>query len=150
MNEDLTFEVVELQPCTSDHNRPLPLIPSGSPHPIHNVSTTSTATQHIPRTMATSTDAAFVEDVDVDQQLRARANKSSVPLYIPTGAEAHLPETNSDSDSEDAPLLSPASDEYGSIHGNLDGTEEEWDGAKDFRGLPWWQRPSVCLRHVSQ
>jgi len=89
--------------------------------------------------MATSTDAAFVEDVDSDQRLRARANKSNMPLYMPTGAGAHLPEVNSDSDSEDAPLLSPVRNDTGGV----DNIEEEWDGAKDFRGLPWWQQPSI-------
>ena len=94
--------------------------------------------------MATSTDAAFVEDVDSDQRLRARVNKSNMPLYMPTGAGAHLPEVNSDSDSEDAPLLSPVRNDTGGV----DNIEEEWDGAKDFRGLPWWQQPSVRLHDV--
>ncbi|CBX97302.1 hypothetical protein IAQ61_007285 [Plenodomus lingam] len=92
--------------------------------------------------MVSSTDAAFVEDIDVDQQLRARANKSSVPLYAPTKQGAHSPKA--DSDDENAPLLSPTRNNHGNANGDGDDIEgDEWDGDGEFRGLPWWKRPSI-------
>lgn len=88
--------------------------------------------------MASTTDAAFVEDIEVEQEFRARvrnlkkANKS--------GATSPGP----DSDNEDAPLLASSRHNNGGAngHGN-DNEEEEWAGDADFRGLPWWKRPSV-------
>ncbi|KAF2846403.1 tetracycline-efflux transporter-like protein [Plenodomus tracheiphilus IPT5] len=92
--------------------------------------------------MTSSADAAFVEDIDVDQQLRARSNKSNVPLYIPKRSRAHSP--GADRDNEDAPLLSPTRNNYGSANGDdQDNGEDEGAGDKDFRGLPWWKRPSI-------
>jgi hypothetical protein len=32
-----------------------------------------------------------------------------------------------------------------SIEEPEDGNESTWPGAKDFEGLPWWRKPSVCL-----
>lgn len=92
--------------------------------------------------MASSTDAVFVEDIDVDQQMRARSNKSKVPLYMPNRSVSHPP--GADSDDEDAPLLSPTRNDYRGATGHSeDSGDEEWDGDKDFRGLPWWKRPSI-------
>ena len=78
--------------------------------------------------MASNTDAAFVEDTDIEQQLRARAHGSKPPK-TPGATSPGL-----DSDDEDAPLLgaSPAASGH-----------EQWAGDADFRGLPWWKRPSV-------
>jgi len=87
--------------------------------------------------MATNADAAFVEHIDAYQQLRARANKSNLPPYKPTRVGSLSSEANRDS--EDAPLISPTTNEAGGAHG----VEDQWDGATDFHGLPWWQQPSV-------
>lgn len=78
--------------------------------------------------MASNTDAAFVEDTEIEQQLRVRANGSET-LKTP-GATLPGP----DSDDEDAPLLGASLGANG---------HEQWAGDADFRGLPWWKRPSV-------
>jgi hypothetical protein len=94
--------------------------------------------------MANTTDAAFVEDNDVDREIRARSfgSKNTNPLYMPNKSGATSP--GLDSDREDAPLLSPSRQDYGSANsdGNTTGGQG-WDGDADFRGLPWWKRPSV-------
>ncbi|KAF1937418.1 tetracycline-efflux transporter-like protein [Clathrospora elynae] len=95
--------------------------------------------------MATSTDAVFVEDIDVDQELRSRSNgakKSNAPVHISNKSGASSP--GLDSDNEDAPLLSESRNDYGSADGDgSDNGEEAWAGEADFRGLPWWKRPSI-------
>jgi hypothetical protein len=88
--------------------------------------------------MASTTDAAFVEDIEVEQEFRARIRNLTKPSK--SGARSPGP----DSDDEDAPLLGSSRNNNG--HANDDGTdngEEEWVGDADFRGLPWWKRPSV-------
>ncbi|KAL6705492.1 hypothetical protein ACN47E_006757 [Coniothyrium glycines] len=97
--------------------------------------------------MASTTDAAFAEDVDVDQELRSRnasQRGTNVPLYMPNKSGATSP--SAESEDEDAPLLSPGRDDYGSVHDegrSADGSGDAWDGEADFRGLPWWKRPSI-------
>jgi hypothetical protein len=88
--------------------------------------------------MASTTDAAFVEDVEVEQEFRARVRNLKKPSK--SGATSPGP----DSDNEDAPLLGSSSNTNGGTNGagNNDG-EEDWAGDADFRGLPWWKRPSV-------
>jgi hypothetical protein len=78
--------------------------------------------------MASNTDAAFVEDVEVEQELRVRTN--GFKRSSKSGARS----PGFDNDNEDAPLLGSLRDNSG---------EEEWAGDADFRGLPWWKRPSV-------
>jgi hypothetical protein len=92
------------------------------------------ATPSTPPSMASNVDGPFVEDVDVDQELRAR-NK----------ALQSQPNNDSDDDSEDAPLLSPTAHDYGSASspGSGSNSELEWPGEADFKGLTWWNRPSV-------
>ncbi|KAF2030789.1 MFS general substrate transporter [Setomelanomma holmii] len=99
--------------------------------------------------MASNADAAYVEEVDADQELRSRNHASRsqarAPVYTPqqsskSGASSEAME----SDNEDAPLLSPTAQDYGS--GGRDGRRDssaEWEGQADFRGLPWWKRPSI-------
>jgi hypothetical protein len=94
--------------------------------------------------MANTTDAAFVEDIDVDQEIRSRnlGSKNTNPLYMPNKSGATSP--GLDSDNENAPLLSPSGNDYGSANGNSNNNGGQgWDGDADFRGLPWWKRPSV-------
>jgi hypothetical protein len=88
--------------------------------------------------MASNVDAAFVEDIDIEQELRIRAN--GFKRQRKSGATSSGP----DSDNEDAPLLGASWNSNGSANdaGN-NNTEEEWAGDVDFRGLPWWKRPSV-------
>lgn len=133
---ELTVGELELQQCARDPRLLVFQIPSGysraSRSPL-------IPTESHTVTMASNADAAFVEDVDVDQELRSRLalrkNKSGATS---PGIE---------SDNEDAPLLSPRRSDYGSIHednGRSDG--EDWTIEEEFRDLPWWKRPSV--RHV--
>jgi len=88
--------------------------------------------------MASSTDAAFVEEIDVEQELRMRANQTPKPNK--SGANSQT----QDNDDEDAPLLSPSRHDYGSVDDDWDNNRgDEWAGNADFRGLPWWKRPSI-------
>jgi len=93
--------------------------------------------------MASSTDAAFVEEIDVEQELRMRANQTPKPNK--SGANS----PTQDSDDEDAPLLSSSRHDYGSVDDDWDNNrEDEWAGNADFQGLPWWKRPSVSVQGV--
>jgi len=88
--------------------------------------------------MASSADAAFIEEIDVEQELRMRANQSTKPKM----SGARSPTRNSDD--EDAPLLSPSRHDHGNVDDEWDTNEEgTWTGDADFRGLPWWKRPSI-------
>jgi len=100
--------------------------------------------------MASNADAAYVEDLDVDQALRSRnhaaGSQPKAPVYRPepsnkSGATSPAVER----DEEDAPLLSPTTQDYGSgNNGERRDSEPKWDGQADFEGLPWWKKPSVC------
>lgn len=143
MKQRLICEAVEPQQCARNRDANPPIHPLGSPQMSKRILCPFPI-------MASSADAAFVEDADVDQELRVRASgpkKSNIPLYMPnkSGASSHRIGSDRDSDSEDARLLSPTQHNYGSGHDddNDDG-EEDWLGSVDFRGLPWWKRPSVC------
>ena len=96
--------------------------------------------------MASNTDAPFVEDVNVNQELLSHTGASKLKqnprFHVSNQPGANSPGT--DSDNEDAPLLSPTGDDYESVNGGSNGDEEEeWSGLSEFRGLPWWKRPSV-------
>lgn len=140
MKKELTVETVELEQCPHGHNPNTTLRdPCPGPPPSAEPSSRPSETEeHTRFDMASSTDAAFVEDVDMDRELRARAGGSSKSHK--SGATSPGP----DSDNEDAPLLNITRDGYGSSGGDSDDNEEEqWNGDADFRGLPWWKRPSV-------
>jgi hypothetical protein len=138
----LTVEAVELQQCARNRNSLPSSVPIGSPQASSDFPDSATPNRPI---MASSTDAAFVEDADVDQELRSRnvtSRGTNVPLYLPNKSGATSPAI--DSDNEDAPLLSPSRVDYGSTDSEADDPEEEeWPGEADFRHLPWWKRPSV-------
>jgi MFS family permease len=98
--------------------------------------------------MANNADAAYVEDIDVDLALRSRNNasrsKAVVPVYRPDQSNNARASSPVESDNEDAPLLSPTAQDYGSgNNGNRRDSEHEWDGQADFEGLPWWKKPSI-------
>lgn len=153
MDEDLTFEAVELQQCARSRN-------SKSPPPASFGSPLATKQRHgSPRiilqrfiSMASSTDSAFVDDVDVDEQLLARGNglgntHSDAPRHRPNKSGA-IAMTDADSDNEDVPLLRPTRNDYGSADGEgHSNSDEGWPTEADFRGLPWWKRPSVSTFH---
>ena len=40
--------------------------------------------------------------------------------------------------------LDRANDENSPLLGNGPNAEPEWDGYREFDGMTWWQRPSVC------
>jgi MFS family permease len=88
--------------------------------------------------MAATTESVFVEDVDVERELRAHVRNSNQPPK--SGATSPGP----DSENEDAPLLNTFRDDYGGAHSDGDSSSEvEWAGDIDFRDLPWWKRPSI-------
>jgi hypothetical protein len=105
--------------------------------------------------MASNADAAYIEELDVDQALRSRNNatksQSKAPLYRPqpsnkSGASSPAIER----DEEDAPLLDPTAQNYGSGNngGRRDG-EYQGEGQADFEGLSWWNKPSVRASRYS-
>jgi MFS family permease len=97
--------------------------------------------------MAESTDAAFVNDNDVDRTFHQRPNSSRsnerVPLLVhgkPGKSGASSP--GLDSDDENSRLLNPAPIDYRSSDNTADEEgEPEW--FREFEGLPWWKRPSI-------
>jgi hypothetical protein len=144
MKRRLTSEVVELQQCARDREPNTAPRILGSPQPLKGTLGAPKVGEYKRNNMANTTDAAFVEDVDVDQEIRSRSfgTKNTNPLYMPNKLGASLP--GLDSDREDAPLLSQSDNDYGSANGDgLNNEEQAWDGGADFRGLPWWKRPSV-------
>jgi MFS family permease len=97
--------------------------------------------------MSENTDAAFVDDNDLDRTFQQRPNSSGsnskVPLLIhskPGRSGASSPGLASDD--ENTRLLNPTPIDYRSTDSaqNRDG-EPEW--FREFDGLPWWKRPSV-------
>lgn len=94
--------------------------------------------------MASNADADYVEELDIDQELRARNQRSKsqtkAPIFSPQSADTEAPDD--ERDNEGVPLLSPSAQDYGSSNGRRD-SEMEWPGEADFAGLPWWNRPSV-------
>ncbi|KAI1528811.1 BaeS Signal transduction histidine kinase [Pyrenophora tritici-repentis] len=131
---DFCRQWVELQQC------PRPCNSDNTPRYSESSDSAQNSTEVRGRShfaMASSTDAAFVEEIDVEQELRMRANQKR-----PTKSGVNPP--TRDSDDEDAPLLSPSRHDYGSVDDEYDNNEEyEWVGDADFRGLPWWKRPSI-------
>jgi len=140
MKSKLTVDVVELQQCPRP--RDSDNTPRHSESPDSAQSPTETR-RHTHFAMASSTDAAFVEEIDVEQELRMRANQTPKPNK--SGANSQT----QDNDDEDAPLLSPSRHDYGSVDDDWDNNRgDEWAGNADFRGLPWWKRPSVSVQGV--
>ena len=68
--------------------------------------------------MAATTESVFVEDVDVERELRARVRNTNQPPK--SGAASPGP----DSDNEDAPLLNTFRDDYGGAHSEGDSSSE--------------------------
>ncbi|KAJ5056739.1 hypothetical protein J3E72DRAFT_221417 [Bipolaris maydis] len=135
----LTEEAVELQQCARRRNpNTAPQQYPGSPPQAESTSRPEQFEHDSLLGMAATTDSAFVEDVDVERELEARVKGSS---------QSHKPGVTSpgpDTDNEDAPLLRTSADDYGSAHGDEhNDSEEQWAGHADFRGLPWWKRPSI-------
>lgn len=97
--------------------------------------------------MADNTDAAFVDENDLDRAFRQRTNSSGsnakAPLLVhskpgKSGASSPGP----DSDDENTCLLNPTPIDYRSTDDDADDNgEPEW--FYGFEGLPWWKRPSI-------
>jgi hypothetical protein len=139
----LTEETIELQQCARDYNPNTASTSSEYPRTSRDTPGSHKTEERIHHEMASS-EAAFVEDLDVEQEIRSRSNgfkKSNLPTHIQN--KSGTSSEGLDSDNEDAPLLSPSRNDYGSTDGDGSNYEEEWAGAADFRGLPWWKRPSV-------
>ncbi|KAF5848466.1 hypothetical protein GGP41_005825 [Bipolaris sorokiniana] len=141
-SKELTEEAVELQQCARRRNpNTAPQQYPGSPPQAESTSEPEQFEHDTLFDMAATTDSAFVEDVDIERELEARVRGSSQSHK--SGATSPGP----NSDNEDAPLLrASGDDDYGSAHGDeRNDSEEEWDGDADFRGLPWWKRPSAQI-----
>lgn len=99
--------------------------------------------------MASEANAQTVENVYVDQELQSHSigwessfNPSIRDYEQPNTSSASSP--SFDSNQEHIPLLSPTAGDSSSTNGDSGGNgETEWDFDKEFRGLPWWKRPSV-------
>ena len=139
MEARLTEEAVELQQCARPRNpNTVPLHYPGSPPPTKSTFGRADIKHDTHFEMAATTESVFVEDVDVERELRARVRNSNQSPK--SGASSPGP----DNDNEDSPLLSTFRDDYGGAHDDSDDSSEaEWTGDIDFRGLPWWKRPSV-------
>ncbi|KAF1917422.1 tetracycline-efflux transporter-like protein [Ampelomyces quisqualis] len=94
--------------------------------------------------MASNADADYVEELDIDQHLRTRNQRSKsqtkAPIFSPQQLGSDSPDD--ESNNEGVPLLTPSAQDYGSLNGRR-GSEYEWSGEADFAGLPWWNRPSI-------
>jgi hypothetical protein len=100
-----------------------------------------------PVDMASSNDAVFVSDVDVERDIRERegrgGNGSTTNAKLRSVSPTPLM-------GEEAPLLSDA----GSSYNGRESTDNpgkngdvEWHGHAELRGLPWWKKPSVGTFH---
>ncbi|KAF2996072.1 hypothetical protein E8E13_004157 [Curvularia kusanoi] len=97
--------------------------------------------------MTENTDAAFVDDNDLDRSFRQRPTSSGsnakVPLLVhskPGRSGASSP--GLDSDDENTRLLNPTAIDYRGTDNDDNGSgEPEW--FREFEGLPWWKRPSI-------
>jgi hypothetical protein len=125
-----------------------PLEPLQTYHPSSNVNIEDRTLS----SMANNADADYVEELDIDQELRSRNQRSKstpqAPIYTPQQSSKSGASSRSiESDREDAPLLSPTERDYGSADGNdRRDSQYEWAGEADFKGLSWWNRPSVSAQ----
>ncbi|CAI6337349.1 unnamed protein product [Periconia digitata] len=90
-----------------------------------------------------STDAPFVEDAEIEQQLEELSHRKK-----PTSSLARIPAAPIQSDSEgdeESPLLRRRRGHERGGNGQEQDEEEseEWFGYAEFQGLPWWKRPSI-------
>ncbi|KAF1927423.1 MFS general substrate transporter [Didymella exigua CBS 183.55] len=97
--------------------------------------------------MAESTDAAFVEDDDLDRTFSQRPNSSRSNERVPLLVHSELSKSGASSPEldrvdENTRLLNPTPIDYRSSNNNADENgEPEW--FREFEGLPWWKRPSI-------
>ncbi|KAH6625747.1 tetracycline-efflux transporter-like protein [Boeremia exigua] len=97
--------------------------------------------------MTENVDGVFVDDNDIDRTFRQRPGSSKsnakVPLLVhskPGKSGASSP--GLDSDDENARLLNPTPIDYQTTNNDANKDDEpEW--FREFRGLPWWKRPSI-------
>jgi hypothetical protein len=100
--------------------------------------------------MVDNTDAALVSDTDLHQTLRVHPgtldSNSNIPRLI--HGQQNKPSISSpglESDDENTRLLNPTVNGFGGD--DDEGSEdEEFNYLKEFSGLPWWKRPSVCIQ----
>jgi hypothetical protein len=123
------------------------LSPTANPHHLHDTDIEldplrngSNPPPHI--NMSSSTDAVFVSDVDIEQDLKEREGRVGNGSTGQLQSVSPTPEVD-----EEAPLLSDTGSSYGgreSLDNHGKNREPEWHGHAELRGLPWRKRPSVC------
>ena len=92
-----------------------------------------------------TTDEVFEADASVENQARRRGSSGlyqtessddvARPVHHRIDGQSKIPTD------EETPLL----DGEGGHSGDPPQDGVEWEGAKDFEGLPWWKKPSVCI-----
>lgn len=82
------------------------------------------------------TDTAFAVQAEIDTKGNVLGSKGGVAVQsgIARAEEDQLPGRDGN---ENTPLLG---------EGGGNGGAPAWEGAKDFEGLPWYKRPSVCVQ----
>ncbi|XPT03195.1 hypothetical protein M3J09_012296 [Ascochyta lentis] len=97
--------------------------------------------------MTENTDAAFVDDNDLDRTFRERpkssGSNSRVALLVHSKpGKSGTSSPGLDTDDENTRLLNPTPIDYRASDNNAeDNGEPEW--FREFEGLPWWKRPSI-------
>ena len=94
-------------------------------------------------------DQAFAADANIDR-LSESQDRPERRGYDAMKKASGAFEASNGHDQEDTPLLSRAIDEEYENTSEGEGRENnneqnQWTGATDFEGRPWWNRPSVSL-----
>lgn len=90
-------------------------------------------------------EADVQQRLDHEAQFGSEAHRAEHATLIARGG-IHTRSADAD---ERSPLLGKSQDgaaaEAGQTEPSLaDAQEEEWPGQRDFDGVPWWRKPSVC------
>jgi hypothetical protein len=102
--------------------------------------------------MVDNNDAALTSDADLHQTLHVLPRTSNSNSN--TSRRMHKQRNNlstslpgPESDDENTRLLNPTGNMFGDDDEGSENEESEF--LKEFSGLPWWKRPSVCAQCCS-
>lgn len=98
--------------------------------------------------MVDNTDTALVSDVDIDRAIRLRpdtsgSNSTESQRLRNQQNTLRTSSPGPESDDETTRLLNPTGTNYGD-EADEQSQADDLDYLKEFSGLPWWKRPSVC------